>query len=148
MNSQELIEYYKDKIYVNIHRQERNDRTEYFLQHESKVLCISFGVRKDNNVIVYHLSYNNTQIDFDSYYHNQSILQEFYLLIERICYLNVKFLRIKNDLKFELNKSLMSSDLPNRFEEFEVIKDQSIDLISLNSLFDYYNMPFNSTRYQ
>lgn len=139
MDINELIECYRQKIYVNVHIQNRRESIEYFLKHDAKLLCISHTKNSG-----YHLSYDHKRVDFD----NQHILNEFYLLIKKICLLNLKFLRIKNDLKFELGKSLMGSDLPNRFEEFEVIKNQSIDLISLNSLFDYYNIPFDPTRYQ
>lgn len=39
-------------------------------------------------------------------------------------------------------------DIADRLHEFEVIKEDDIDYISLNSLFDYYNIPFNQSEFE
>lgn len=38
--------------------------------------------------------------------------------------------------------------LSDKLEEFEVVKGESLDLISLNSLFDYYNIPFDPNKFR
>lgn len=39
-------------------------------------------------------------------------------------------------------------ELSDRLEEFNVIKDNRLDLISLNSLYDFYNLPFDENEFK
>lgn len=65
---------------------------------------------------------------------------------------NLEFFKIVNNrLRLNTDLQLIEKTLPIqrkevslRLEEFEVIKsDKTIDLISLNSLYDFYNITFN-----
>lgn len=52
---------------------------------------------------------------------------------------------IKDKFKNHITASLLS-EVDERLVEFEVIKDGKIDLISLNQLYDFYNIPFDENK--
>lgn len=44
---------------------------------------------------------------------------------------------------WEATKTITKTEVKERIDEFDVIKNSEIDFISLNSLFDFYNLPFD-----
>lgn len=54
----------------------------------------------------------------------------------------------KDDPMVKLNILLNIDDLLNRIDEFEVIKDFKLDLISLNSLCDFYQKEYNEEKFR
>lgn len=39
------------------------------------------------------------------------------------------------------------TELPERVKEFEIIKNDNIDIISVNSIYDFYKVPFNEEQF-
>lgn len=72
--------------------------------------------------------------------------KELFLLSSSIYKRTLKFTRTFNYIGFKIDDIIQldtfNKVLLERMDEFEVIKDNKLDLISLNSLFDYYNQDF------
>lgn len=58
-----------------------------------------------------------------------------------------KIYNLTNKVVCDVNLIVGINEIYDRLEEFDVIKDNKLDLISLNSLFDYYGKEFNEQDY-
>ena len=97
----------------------------------------------------------NQYIDFTYFFGIDNVKQycsvdskeELFLLVSSIFKRTLKFTRTFNYIGFKIDDIIQldtfNKVLLERMDEFEVIKDNKLDLISLNSLFDYYNQDFN-----
>lgn len=58
-----------------------------------------------------------------------------------------KIYKLTHKILYDISVIVGINEVNDRIEEFDVIKDNKLDLISLNSLFDYYGKEFNEQDY-
>lgn len=115
-----------------------------------KLFDISTDVYKISRVIESKILYNN-KYEMTTYYKLQAngigysidnlLLHKLYEKVSIISYNNLELTNLLYELK------LPSHEMYERIEEFEVIKNGKIDLISLDSLFDFYKVPIKQNRF-
>lgn len=128
---EDIIEYYSNySVSLNVIKTTQHDNVYY------EVVYQYFKLVSNNH---YGPILNIFPIDNPEYLHlykeitpenRYKLYQELKRIYERTEYL-------KRKLSF-----IPKAELDERLEEFEVIKDNKIDMISLNSLYDFYNQKF------
>lgn len=130
-----------DSQYYNSERERTKDQVNMIYQ----IYYSDFSVRVSNQFIqvittqkTQHLTCTRSARDFK----NIAIGKKLYNELERIYKNNDTLL---NSLSVVMFSSIIGSRklIKERIEEFEIIKDDKIDPISLNSLYDFYGKEFD-----
>lgn len=133
MNPQEYIELFK--------KQNFNFDIKKFEARHILLICNEVSVYSDGRIMIGDVKY------FPNYH---SLIFDLFLELDRIYYNNQKLVSFINynmnrNLPYEMYDNLQLDTINSileRIEEFEIIKNNNIDLISLNSLFDFLNIKF------
>jgi len=115
---------------------------EYLHLFESKPIMFDI-VRKSAGTI---LDYNDGELILDTHLDKLFINGHVVSVIDK-----TNMLLLKAEMQIQLSKitkickyfDIKRKELEERFEEFEVVKNNKIDMISLNSLFDFYDKYFD-----
>lgn len=88
------------------------------------------------------------RVFFEDSLDNPEMVVELYNRLDYIYKLTNKvYCSVRNIIDPSNIKLESEQETKDRLEEFDVIKDNKLDLISLNSLFDYYGKEFNEQDY-
>lgn len=125
-----------------------------YLRSKKLVTCISKVEFESFNSEMYKVIINNNTIlierriiDMDLSFHlhlnNKKVKTDEYLVESLFCSVRVSYDDYHKLCELLCNLiKVNSKEMVERIEEFEIIKDNNIDLISVNNLYDYYNKRF------
>lgn len=95
---------------------------------------------KGQDVLIYYSHSSNLKISFDNI--NLEVYDSLYRNLHRAIINNV-IRRLSLLIFLEKKIGIMKEDVVDRIIEFELIKNNMVDLISLESLYDFYKKEFD-----
>lgn len=115
---------------------------EYLHLFESKPIMFNLVGKSAVDI----LDYNDGELILDTHLNKVFINGYIVSVVDK-----TNILLLKAEMQIQINKvskickyfDITRKELEERFEEFEVVKNNKIDMVSLNSLFDFYDKYFD-----